>query len=143
MKILNLRFKNLNSLVGEWQIDFTAAEYESDGLFAIIGPTGVGKTSLLDAICLALYGETPRLGRITASNNEILSKSEGECFAEVVFAAGGGVYRSYWYQQRSRKRSDGKLQGVRWEVSDVKSGKILAEKIKDCDALIEKLSGMT
>jgi exonuclease SbcC len=63
MKILNLRFKNLNSLVGEWQIDLMHPAFASDGIFAITGPTGAGKTTILDAICLALYGRTPRLTR--------------------------------------------------------------------------------
>ena len=55
MKILSLRLKNLNSLKGEWKIDFTAEPFASNGLFAITGATGAGKTTLLDAICLALY----------------------------------------------------------------------------------------
>ena len=53
--------ENLNSLKGEWKIDFTAEPFASNGLFAITGATGAGKTTLLDAICLALYHETPRL----------------------------------------------------------------------------------
>ncbi|MDI4745741.1 AAA family ATPase, partial [Salmonella enterica subsp. enterica serovar Kentucky] len=53
MKILSLRLKNLNSLKGEWKVDFTAEPFASNGLFAITGPTGAGKTTLLDAICLA------------------------------------------------------------------------------------------
>ena len=63
MKILTLRLKNLNSLKGEWKIDFTAEPFASSGLFAITGPTGAGKTTLLDAICLALYHRTPRMRR--------------------------------------------------------------------------------
>ena len=51
MKILSLRLKNLNSLKGEWKIDFTAEPFASNGLFAITGATGAGKTTLLDAIC--------------------------------------------------------------------------------------------
>jgi len=40
MRILQIRFKNLNSLVGEWEIDLTHPAYVSDGIFAITGPTG-------------------------------------------------------------------------------------------------------
>ena len=54
MKILELRFKNLNSLYGEWIIDFTHPEYTANGIFALTGPTGAGKSTILDAICLAL-----------------------------------------------------------------------------------------
>lgn len=43
MKILSLRLKNLNSLKGEWKIDFTREPFASNGLFAITGPTGAGK----------------------------------------------------------------------------------------------------
>lgn len=45
MKILSLRLKNLNSLKGEWKIDFTREPFASNGLFAITGPTGAGKTT--------------------------------------------------------------------------------------------------
>ena len=85
MKILELRFKNLNSLYGEWNIDFTNPEYSSNGIFALTGPTGAGKSTILDAICLALYGATPRLGRITKASNEIMSQKTGECYAEVFY----------------------------------------------------------
>ena len=95
MKILNLRFKNLNSLSGEWAIDFTAPEYVGDGIFAITGPTGAGKSTILDAICLALYGRTPRIKSISKSGNEIMSRQTGECFAEVTFATRAGKFRCH------------------------------------------------
>ena len=60
MKILRLRFTNLNSLRDEWSVDFTTPPLSEAGLFAIIGPTGAGKTTLLDAITLALYGRAAR-----------------------------------------------------------------------------------
>jgi exonuclease SbcC len=63
----------------------------------------------MDAICLALYGETPRLGKITSSGNDILSRQTGECYAEVVFESQSGRYRCQWRQHRARKRPDGKL----------------------------------
>ena len=104
MIIQKLRFANLNSLQGEWEIDFTRPEYLSDGLFAITGPTGSGKSTILDAICLALYGQTPRLGRITKSSNEIMSRHAGDCFAEVTFTTASGAYRCHWSQHRSRHK---------------------------------------
>ncbi|MGB1281206.1 MAG: AAA family ATPase, partial [Vibrio cyclitrophicus] len=53
MKILSLEFENLNSLKGRWKLDFTQSPFAENGLFAITGPTGAGKTTILDAICLA------------------------------------------------------------------------------------------
>ena len=85
MKILTLRLKNLNSLKGEWKIDFSQSPFAENGLFAITGPTGAGKTTLLDAICLALYHQTPRLGQITPSSNQIMTRGTAECLAEVEF----------------------------------------------------------
>ncbi|MBP5106312.1 AAA family ATPase, partial [Pseudomonas protegens] len=64
MKILAIRLKNLASLAGPFEIDFTAEPLASAGLFAITGPTGAGKSTLLDALCLALFGAVPRLNNI-------------------------------------------------------------------------------
>ena len=61
MKILAIRLKNLASLAGPFELDFTAEPLASAGLFAITGPTGAGKSTLLDALCLALFGNVPRL----------------------------------------------------------------------------------
>ena len=74
MKILQVRFRNLNSLVGEWEVDFTHPDFESNGILAITGTTGAGKSTILDAMCLALYGMTPRLNAITKSSNQIMSR---------------------------------------------------------------------
>ena len=61
MRIRAIRGKNLASLAGEIAVDFCAEPLASAGVFAISGPTGAGKSTLLDAMCLALYHETPRL----------------------------------------------------------------------------------
>ncbi len=142
MKILELRFKNLNSLYGEWVIDFSSPEYLSDGIFAITGPTGAGKSTILDAICLALYGATPRLGKITKSGNEIMSRQTGECYAEVTFASQAGTFRCHWSQHRARKKADGNLTDSRHEISNAKYGQILENRKKDVAAVIEEKTGM-
>lgn len=142
MRILGVRFKNLNSLVGESQVDFTDPEYVSDGIFAITGPTGAGKTTILDAICLGLYGRTPRLDRITKNSNEIMSRQTGECFAEVTFETQKGRYRSHWSQHRARKKAEGELQPARHEIADADGGTVLESKMSRVDEFVEKVTGM-
>jgi exonuclease SbcC len=142
MRILQVRFKNLNSLVGEWSIDLTHPAFASDGIFAITGPTGAGKTTILDAICLALYGRTPRLSRINKSGNELMSRQTGECFAEVAFETQSGRYRCHWGQHRARKRPDGELQAPRHEISDAASGEIFEAKIRGVADQIVAATGM-
>lgn len=104
MRILSLRFKNINSLAGEWRIDFTAPKYEADGIFLITGPTGSGKTTILDAICLALYGKTPRQDRISSGANEVMPRSAQNCMSEVTFEANGVCYRSMWSHERKGRK---------------------------------------
>ena len=117
MRILKLRFQNLNSLQGEWEIDFRHTAYADEGIFAITGSTGAGKSTILDAICLALYGATPRLGEITQSKNDLMSRHTGECRSEVIFATKNGSYRCTWLQKRARKNPEGNLQSPMHEIA--------------------------
>jgi len=142
MRILQVRFKNLNSLVGEWKIDLTHPAFASDGIFAITGPTGAGKTTILDAICLALYGRTPRLNRVTKSGNDIMSRQTGECFAEVTFETQSGRYRCHWSQRRARKNPNGELQAPKHEIADADSGEIFEYRIRGVADRIESVTGM-
>lgn len=60
MKIEKIEICNLTAIEGEQVIDFTAEPLRSAGLFAITGDTGSGKSTILDAICMALYNRAPR-----------------------------------------------------------------------------------
>ncbi|MBY0444165.1 MAG: AAA family ATPase, partial [Burkholderiales bacterium] len=141
MKLLSLRLKNLNSLKGEWKIDFTAAPFKDNGLFAITGPTGAGKTTLLDAICLALYHQTPRMSSISASSNELMTRHTSDCLAEVEFEVKGSRYRAFWSQRRARNLASGALQAPRVELADA-TGLILSDKINEKLKLTEALTGL-
>ena len=82
MKILSVRLQNLNSLRGDWTVDFQSPAFAKSNLFAITGATGAGKSTLLDAICLALYHRTPRLDTLSQSSNELMSRHTSECPAD-------------------------------------------------------------
>ncbi len=129
MKILAIRGKNLASLAGEFDIPFHQEPLASAGLFAISGPTGAGKSTLLDALCLALYDDTPRLLKAGSTGTKLpdvpgetvtphdtrtlLRRGATEGYAEVDFVGNdGNAYRARWSVRRSRVKIDGKLQGI-------------------------------
>jgi exonuclease SbcC len=143
MKILELRFKNLNSLYGEWFIDFTDPAYLANGIFALTGPTGAGKSTILDAICLALYGATPRLAKITKNSNEIMSRQTGECYAEVLFESQAGQFRCHWSQHRARRRASGELQNPKHEIAEGhENGKVIEHQTRRVATVVEEKTGM-
>ena len=141
MRIHTIRLANLNALTGTWEIDLDHPAY-SDNIYALTGPTGAGKTTILDAISLALYGRTPRLARIGKTGNEIMSRHSGTCHAEITFSTRTGRYRSHWSQHRARRKAGGELQNPKHELADAESGELLATGLKDVAAAIERLTGM-
>ena len=141
MRIHTIRLANLNALTGTWEIDLDHPAY-NDNIYALTGPTGAGKTTILDAISLALYGRTPRLARIGKTGNEIMSRHSGTCHAEITFSTRTGRYRSHWSQHRARRKAGGELQNPKHELADADSGELLATGLKDVAAAIERLTGM-
>ncbi|WP_413702070.1 AAA family ATPase [Psychromonas sp. KJ10-10] len=142
MKILSLEFENLNSLMGQWKIDFREQAFRDNGLFVITGHTGAGKSTLLDAICLALYQETPRLAKLTQSKNELMTRGTATCKAEVEFSVKGKAYRVSWAQSRARKKSDGKLQAPICELAEIEDNKILCTKSSEVLKQVIQLTGL-
>ena len=139
MKIRKLLIKNINSLYGTWEIDFSAPDYVA-GLFAITGSTGSGKSTILDAICLALFAETPRIGH--GDNKEVISRGTNECLAELTFESGGENYMATFSYSPIKK---GKRAG---QVNDlyahrlVKNGTEIADKTSAVRKLVEEITGL-
>ncbi|MCT7510692.1 hypothetical protein N5U26_10015 [Aliarcobacter cryaerophilus] len=137
MKILKIKSLNINSLKGEFEVDFEKF-LKDESLFAITGPTGAGKSTILDVITCALYGRTARL----TNPNELMSSHTGECLCEVEFEVKGKVYRSSWSQKRARKSPEGAFQSAKMEISEVESGKVLESYLSKVPKYIEDLSGL-
>ena len=143
MKILALHICNLNSLVGTHKIDFRVEPLSSAGLYAIVGPTGAGKSTVLDAITLALYGRTER----DPYGAEIMSHGTGECFAEVIFETPTGSFLSRWERRRARQRPDGNLQTASLQLSryDHRKGEfkpLPADRLNEVRELIRETIGL-
>lgn len=156
MKILAIRLKNLASLAGPFEIDFTAEPLASAGLFAITGPTGAGKSTLLDALCLALFGAVPRLGdtgqaKMPDADTDIsigdprtlIRRGTGGGYAEVDFVGvNGRRYRARWEANRARDKASGKLQNSRQSLIDLDSDQLLASQKTEYKTQLELALGL-
>ena len=144
MKIEKIRFRNLASLAGEWEIDLTETLFADAGIFALSGPVGSGKSTVFDAVRLALYGRTARLDRVNQNDNEIMTRGETECFAEVVFSNDSGRFLCRWSQHRAVRT--GKLQKAQHLLSELGTGdgegRILSSKLEETRDRIRSLTGM-
>jgi len=143
MKILKIEFQNINSLRGEHQIDFTNSPFTESSLFAITGPTGSGKSTILDVISLALFNQVPRLGKISRSEilnkGAILTRNQKEAYAKVTYQCKHGIFSSQWSISTNRNE---KLREYEMEISSIESGAILDLKKSDVPGKNEDLIGL-
>lgn len=157
MKILSIRLKNLTSLAGEHFIDFESEPLAHAGLIAIIGKTGAGKSTILDAMCLALFNKIPRLkdsdGKLldvdgsellTNSPLTVLRRGTGHGFAELCFVAQDQKhYLARWEIKRARENANGKLQSVQRSLKCLTDGVVVADKIKAVETHIQQITQLS
>ncbi|MCR4939536.1 MAG: hypothetical protein K5930_05430 [Treponemataceae bacterium] len=127
MKILSIELKNINSLAGEWKIDFTDPSFlQNHNFFVVFGDTGAGKSSILDAVTLALYGRTPRQDRINNNHNEVMTRNTATCFARLKYKCRRGIFISEWRQKRAKEKISGKLQDPEFLIT-YENGRVYEE----------------
>lgn len=159
MKILAIRLKNLTSIEGTVEVDFTAEPLHSAGIFAISGPTGAGKSTLLDALCLALYDKAPRFATSVESVNladvgdnqinqsdvrNLLRRGTSDGYAEVDFlGTDGRRYRSRWSVRRTRNKINGSLQPQTLEVRELDTEREFQGTKKELLIQLVELVGLT
>ncbi|WP_457563892.1 AAA family ATPase [Caminibacter pacificus] len=119
MNLEKLRIKNINSFEGEFEIDFEKFKNE---LFLISGPTGAGKSTIIDAILAALYDKTPRL----SASKYLLNEDAKEGIIELCFSVQDDRYRINWSVKRNKKGEIGNVKRVLY-----KNDELLADKRAD------------
>ena len=135
MKLQKLTIHNIAS-IEDATIDFEAQPLAGSEVFLITGKTGAGKSTILDAICLALFADTPRLedtkmqgDTIDADNKiaiddprQLMRRNTGEAFVKLVFTGSNGIgYEAVWKVWRSRNKPTGNLQGKSWSLKNLET----------------------
>lgn len=159
MKVLAIRGSNLASLAGPFELPLATGPLADAGLFVISGPTGAGKSTLLDALCLALFDDTPRLRQASSQAKvheaepgatlsagdprQLLSRGAASGFAEVDFEGRDGeAYRARWEVNRARGRSEGRLQAQTLSLTRLSDGQGLGGTKNETKLAIEEKLGL-
>lgn len=143
MKIERIKFDNINSLCGHFEVDFTHPSLTDPGIFVITGPTGVGKTSLLDAISFALYGKTARQKKVSNERDELMTRGASFCKAELYFEEDGRHY--IVSTEHRRKRSGIGFEPIKRkleQVEDHDKTRVISSGVREVGARAEAITGL-
>jgi DNA repair protein SbcC/Rad50 len=160
VRILAIRGSNLASLAGDFEIALNQAPLMHCGVFAITGNTGAGKSTILDAMCLALFDRMPRMAMrstvfVAAADDEdnqlgdgdvrgILRRGAGRGFAEVDFESDDReIYRARWTVRRSHNKATGALQHQEMSLHALRDGSVLGGKKTETLVAIRERLGLS
>lgn len=152
MKFQKLCIHNIAS-IEDAIIDFEKSPLADSDVFLITGKTGAGKSTILDAICLALFATTPRMkntnmqGDISDGKNmtikdprQLMRRNTGEAFVSLSFTGNNGVhYEATWSVARARKKINGSIQSKSWQLKNLDTNHILT---KDNDVKAEIMAAI-
>jgi len=144
MRIEKIRFKNINNLKGEHEVDFSKDPLRDAGIFAILGPTGSGKSTLLDVITLSLINKIPRFSKAISKteiegNGSVMTHYTDDAYASIDYSTSYGAYTSEWKVQRART---GTLKDHEMHIFDKNEGKYLDLKKSEVPTRNEELIGL-
>jgi exonuclease SbcC len=107
MKIKRLRLAGFGPFKNEQVVDFE--RFDADGIFLITGKTGAGKSSILDAVCFALYGSVPRYEGTESQLRSDHCEPDDPTFVELEFGLNGQDYRIFRTPRylKAKKRGTG------------------------------------
>lgn len=155
MRLQKLTIHNIAS-IEDAVIDFEAQPLVDSEVFLITGKTGAGKSTILDAICLALFADTPRLSDTKMQGDtedgtksikiddpcQLMRRNTGEAFASLSFIDSNNVhYEAIWSVARARKKVTGNIQNKDWQLKNLDAGYTLT-KDKEIKAEIHAAIGL-
>lgn len=141
MRFQKLTIHNIAS-IEDAVIDFEAKPLADSEVFLITGKTGAGKSTILDAICLALFANTPRLSNTEMQGDtkdgdksvtikdprQLMRRNTGEAFVSLTFTGSNGVhYESTWSVARANKKANKALQNKKWQLKNLDTDLTLAK----------------
>lgn len=143
MKPILLEVKGFQSFRDVQKIDFDTLT--SKGLFGIFGPTGSGKSTILDAIIYALYGKVSK-----EVQNEYINLNEKDAYVCYTFELSSGHKRRRFIVKRANKKNANQKYGTASvTISEIVTHDdgtteltVLAEKVREVNELVESLIGL-
>lgn len=136
MKPIYLEFCGINSFSEKAEIDFRALL--SGGVFGIFGDTGSGKSTILDCIHLALYGQIER-----SSGSECINYNADSAYVVFDFEITTEGKRHTYRVRRERRRKNNVAKAYLYEYGENNELLALAEGTRDVNAALERIIGLT